>query len=515
MKVLDVKDAAALIQDNDTVAVTGLVGAGFAEYVALGIEDRFLKTQHPSNLTLLFASGIGNTKPGPHGTNIFAHEGMLKRVITGHYQMAPQLQDMVNQNAFEAYLFPQDTITQNFRESAAGRPGVITKTGLGTFADPRKEGGKCNTLAKEDLVELIELNGEEYLWYKPYHVDVAIIRATSADENGNLGVEKEAILLNQYYLAALAKQSGGIVIAQVERMVQNGSMNPRDVFVPGILVDYVVQAPAEHHWQTYAAPYDAALAQEIRIPVNSLASMPMSERKIIARRAALELRKGDLINLGIGLPVGVGQVAAEEKINDEINLCVETGHIRGVPANGLAFGGAYNPEFTTEILRQFDFYNGGGLDKAFLGAAEFDLSGNVNVSKVGKVIGPGGFIGIAQYTPTVIFCSTLTGGGLKVTASDGVLHIDQEGKIRKVVPQVEQITFSAENAQKTGQKVLYITERCVFELSGEGIVLTEIAPGIDLQTQVLDLIDGKVSVSPGLRLMDKRIFMDQPMGITL
>lgn len=515
MKIINASEAAALIKDGDTVSITGLVGAGFAEYVALGIEERFKETEHPRDLTLLFASGVGNTKPGPHGANIFAHKGMLKRVITGHYQMSPELQEMVKEDAFEAYLFPQDTITQNYRESAAGRPGVITKTGLGTFADPRLDGGKCSPSATEDLVELIELGGEEYLWYKPYHVDVAVIRATSADEYGNLGIEKESILLNQYYLAALAKKSGGIVIAQVERFVQGGSMDPRKVFVPGILVDYVVQAPAEHHWQTYAAPYDPALAQAVRIPASGIKAMPMSERKIVARRACLELEEGDTINLGIGLPVGVGQVTAEEGISDKINLCVETGHIRGIPANGLAFGGAYNPEFSTEILRQFDFYNGGGLKKAFLGAAEFDLTGNVNVSKVGKIIGPGGFIGIAQYTKTVIFCSTFTGGGLKVSVADGKLNIDQEGKIRKVVPTVEHITFSGDIARKTGQKIVYITERCVFEITDEGIMLTEVAPGIDLQTQVLDLIDGDVKVSPDLKTMDERIFREEPMGLTL
>lgn len=332
----------------------------------------------------------------------------------------------------------------------------------------------------------------------------------------NISVEKETTIVDQQALAVAAKHCGGIVIAQVERVVASGSINPRDVIVPGILVDYAVISPAECHYQNFGnQPYDAALAHEFRVPVDSLPILPMSDRKVIARRAAMELPKNAVINLGIGMPEGVSSVAVEEGFADQLTMTVEAGQIGGVPAAGAAFGGAYNPEFVNDMIRHFDFYDGGGLDVCFLGAAEVDNMGNCNVSKFTRTVGPGGFINIASNTPKCVFCGTLTAGGLKTEIKDGKLVILQEGRNKKYMKHVKQVTFSGENAVKSGQTVLFVTERAVFELDNDGIILTEIAPGIDLQTQVLDMIDFDVRVSPNLKLMDARIFAEGPMGLEL
>lgn len=351
--------------------------------------------------------------------------------------------------------------------------------------------------------------------YKP---DKGIRLATYASrciENA-ISVEKETTIVDQQALAVAAKHCGGIVIAQVERVVASGSINPRDVIVPGILVDYAVISPAECHYQNFGnQPYDAALAHEFRVPVDSLPILPMSDRKVIARRAAMELPKNAVINLGIGMPEGVSSVAVEEGFADQLTMTVEAGQIGGVPAAGAAFGGAYNPEFVNDMIRHFDFYDGGGLDVCFLGAAEVDNMGNCNVSKFTRTVGPGGFINIASNTPKCVFCGTLTAGGLKTEIKDGKLVILQEGRNKKYMKHVKQVTFSGENAVKSGQTVLFVTERAVFELDNDGIILTEIAPGIDLQTQVLDMIDFDVRVSPNLKLMDARIFAEGPMGLEL
>lgn len=513
-KKVSIEEAVALIKDGSTVDISGFMGSACPEYVLKNMEESFLNSGHPCNLTLTHSPGVGDGKD--RGMNHMAHKGMLKSVIASHYNLAPMLQSMVDAGEIEAYLLPQGTICQLYREIGAGRPGVITKTGLGTFVDPRLEGGKCNALATRDLVEVVELGGEEYLWYKSFPINVAVIRGTSIDEHGNISVEKETTIVDQQALAVAAKHCGGIVIAQVERVVASGSINPRDVIVPGILVDYAVISPAECHYQNFGnQPYDAALAHEFRVPVDSLPILPMSDRKVIARRAAMELPKNAVINLGIGMPEGVSSVAVEEGFADQLTMTVEAGQIGGVPAAGAAFGGAYNPEFVNDMIRHFDFYDGGGLDVCFLGAAEVDNMGNCNVSKFTRTVGPGGFINIASNTPKCVFCGTLTAGGLKTEIKDGKLVILQEGRNKKYMKHVKQVTFSGENAVKSGQTVLFVTERAVFELDNDGIILTEIAPGIDLQTQVLDMIDFDVRVSPNLKLMDARIFAEGPMGLEL
>lgn len=510
----NLKTAVGKIPDGATVALTGFGGSAIAEYLVEGIEASFLQTGHPKDLTITHAAGIGDGGE-VHGVNHLAHEGLIRRYIGAHYNLAPKIQKMVDDNKVEAYVLPQGTLTQLYREIGSGRPGVITKVGLGTFVDPRQQGGRGNALARDSLVEVTHLGGEEYLWYKSFDINAAVIRATSADENGNLTVEKESTKMDQLCIAQAAKHCGGVVIAQVERIVASGALNPRDVAVPGILVDYVVVAPADKHMQYFDTPYDGAQAQEYRIPLGSLPALPMSDRKIIARRAAMELTPGAVINLGIGIPEGVSSVAVEEGISDKVVMTVESGHVGGVPSAFPSFGGCYNPEFVNDMTRHFDFYDGGGLDMCFLGAAEIDAHGNVNVSKFKKTVGPGGFINIAQSSGKVIFCGTLTAGGLTTEVRDGKLVITNEGRFKKFVKNVQQITYSGEYGSKFGQYVLYVTERAVFKLERGGIVLTEIAPGIDLKTQVLPYIDFPVQVSKNLKEMDAGIFKEEKMGLKL
>ena len=510
-KVVSSKDAIALIREGDTVCTSGFVGTGTPDGLLHALEQRYLQTQSPKGLTLVFAAGQGDGKH--RGLNRLAHEGLLRRVIGGHWGLIPKLGKLALDDKIEAYNLPQGCISHLYRDIAAGKPGVITKVGLHTFVDPRLQGGKVNASAKQDLVRLLELDGEEWLYYKSFPIHVALLRGTTADPNGNITMERESLILDNLAMAQAVKNSGGVVIVQVERLAAVGSLHPRQVVIPGILVDCVVLSTPEFHVQTYATEYNPAFAAEIRIPTDRIEPMPLEIRKVIARRASFELSLDAVCNLGIGMPEGVSAVAREEKLLEYLTLTTEPGVVGGMPASGLDFGAAVNTDAIIAQNQQFDFYDGGGLDLSVLGMAECDASGNINVSRFGsRLAGAGGFINISQTARRLVFVGTFTTDGLDVSVRDGKLTILREGRSRKFVKQVEQITFSGAYAAQKGQQVFYVTERCVFQLTSEGLLLLEIAPGLELARDILAHMDF-VPIVRSPKLMDARIFRAEPMDL--
>jgi len=510
-KIVSADEAAAIIHDADTVCISGCVGIGTPDELLLALERRFLATGSPSNLSLLFAAAPGDGKD--RGLNRLAHAGLIKRAVGGHWALIPKLGALALAGRIEAYNLPLGCVSQLYRSIANHGPGVISKVGLGTFVDPRLQGGKLNDITVEDLVELVRLDGEDWLRYRAFPIHVALLRGTTADPAGNVTMEREALPLDAVAMATAAKNSGGFVIVQVERIAASESLGPREVQIPGVLVDCVVVSDPANHHQTYGTTYSHAFSGRQRVPMDRPRPLALDERKIIARRAAFELPPGGVVNLGIGMPEGLAGVASEEHVLKLVTLTAESGVIGGMPQGGGDFGAALNPDAVIELNQQIDFYDGGGLDLACLGMAQADEAGNVNVSRFGThLAGAGGFINISQNARKLVFAGTFTSGGLEVAVEDGRLRIVREGSVRKFVARVEQITFSGERAAATGQPVLYVTERCVLRRTADGVELIEVAPGIDLERDILGQMEFRPLIRD-VRPMDPRIFRAEPMGL--
>jgi propionate CoA-transferase len=493
-KVIPVEDAVSVVHDGDVIATSGYGGHGMPEQLLVALEQRFLESGTPRGLTLVHATGQGDG--AEKGLNHLAHEGLVTRVIGGYFGLTPKMTRLVQEEKIEAYNLPEGVITHLYRDIGAGKPGTLSRVGLGTFVDPRLEGGRMNARTKREIVKLVVIGGQEYLFYEAFPVNIAFIRGTTADPDGNITMEKEALVLENLALAIATRNSHGYVICQVERLAAEGSLDSRQVRLPGVLVDAVVVAEPRHHMQTYGTVYNPALSGELRIPLQTLSPLPFDDKKVIARRAAMELLPGSVVNLGIGLPDTVGRVASEEKIYDLMTLTVDPGVMGGVPAEGADFGAAINCQAVIDHCSQFDFIDGGGLDVAFLGFAECDAQGNVNASRfAGRISGCGGFINITQNAKKVVF-----------------MGLFAAGKTPKFVEKVSQVTFSGKVAAAAGKDVIYVTERCVFRLTPYGLALAEVRPGVDVERDILSQLPFKPLVGETIP-MDAAIFRPEPMGL--
>lgn len=525
VNLISATEAAGLIQDGWTVACAGFVGCGHAEAVTAAIERRFIAEGAPRDLTLVYSAGQGDR--GHRGVNHFGQPGLTGCIVGGHWRSAPKLSELALSERCAAFNLPQGVITQLYRAIAGGKPGVITRIGLRTFVDPELDGGAVNRSAREAVaqgrlrfVESLPVRGERWLLYPSFPVHCALIRGTSVDARGNLSTENEAFHHELLAIAQAARNSGGIVIAQAKRLVDHHA-DLHAVKVPGILIDHVVICERDdEHMMTFAEAYNPAYHTPWQgrdaVPPRP-APLPLDARKLVQRRALLELvkRRPRVVNLGVGMPAGIGAVADEEGVSG-FTLTVEAGPIGGTPADGLSFGASAYPEAIVDQPAQFDFYDGGGIDLAYLGLAELDVRGNVNVSMFGEagkrvIAGVGGFINITQSAREVVFMGTLTAGGLEVAAGGGRLTIVREGRIAKVLPEVSHLTFDAGYVAGLGRRIVYVTERAVFECRDGRLTLTEVAPGIDVRTQVLDRCAPGVQVADDLKTMDPRIFDAGPM----
>lgn len=508
-KLCSADAAASFIRSGVTLACGGFIGSGHPEAITAAIEARFKRDELPRDLTLVYGAGQGDGQT--RGLNHFAHEGLLKRVIGGHWGLAPSLGKLAIDNKIEAYNFPQGVLCQLFRDIAAGRPGCITHVGLGTFMDPNHGGGRLNSRTTEELVERVQLGGQSYLWYKSFPLHVGLIRATAADSNGGLIFDEEAILGEALAIAQAVHNHGGLVIAQVKRILSHPA-SPHTVRVPGILVNHIVVADPKLHPLTFAeednsAYYSAAWRLEKKLDATLSESTTLNaERFIIASRACDELQPHSIANLGIGMPEGISIIARQRGLLDQCTLTIESGPIGGVPVGGLSFGASAHPHSIVDQPAQFDFYDGGGLDFAALGAAQIDAAGNVNVSKFGtRIAGIGGFANIAHNARKLVFCGSFTANGLEIRCEDGRLSIVREGNTKKFVGHIEQVCYSALNGTPSQTDVLYVTERAVFRKDKAGLELIEIAPGIDLDRDILAQMEFRPIIK-SLSLMPSEYF---------
>lgn len=519
MKIISAAEAAALLKDGITLGVGGFGAHSAPDELLKGIEERYEKERHPAGITVLSGICTGNNKFDDIGHNRLHADGLIDTLISGHFKNSAEMDKLVAENKIAGYALPLGCVINMIRAAAAGRPGVISRVGLHTYVDPRVEGCAVNEKAqmqRKELVSVLNLDGTDYLFYHSVPIDACVIRGSFADEDGNISLDREDITEAQYHMAAAAHNNGGLVIVQVEKIVKSGTLPPRSVRLHHSLVDYVVVSEPVNHRQNYQDfEYHPELSGELKVPLSAVPPMPLNLRKVIARRAAMELKPDSVINLGIGIPSGVGSVANEEGLACKTTLSLESGPLGGVPVEGVGFGSATNPDAIYCLADNFDFYDGGGLDCAFLGIAQVDENGDVNVSRFGSsCAGPGGFINITQSTPAVCFMGGFTASKPKLNIGGGKMSIEEDGKGVKFVKKVQQITFSADFARETGQQILYITERAVFRLSPTGICLIEIAPGVDLEKDILAHMEFMPEISDDLKLMDARIYRDEPMGLS-
>jgi len=515
IQFLTAKQAVTLINTEDKVIFGGFIGAVVPEAIERELGLRYQRTGQPRNLDIYFAAGQGDSKD--KALNHIAQKGLIRRAVGGHWGLIPKLQKLAAENDIEGYNLPQGVMCHLMRDSAAGKPGVLTHVGLGTFIDPREEGGKINTITTEDIVHLQEIHGKEQLFYDRIDANVAVIRGTTADSNGNISMEDECLYLENLAAATLVHNQGGTVIVQVKNVVKSGRLSPHSIRIPSILVDVVVQAKDDgDHMQTFGEQMNETFVGRGIQTQKPTTSHPLDIKKIIARRSALELKKGAVINYGIGVPEIIAEVTDEEGVTMQLTATVEPGAIGGTPAGGLSFGASAFPEAIITQDQMFDFYDGGGIDQAFLGLAQADRKGDLNVSRFGtKIAGCGGFINITQNAKQVFFCGSFTAGKSIIFVKDGKLIIEQDGIINKFINKVQQITFSADVARYNNKKVLYITERAVFNLAKEGLELIEIAPNVNIEKDILSHMEFKPIISKNIKEMDARIFKDKPMGLIL
>lgn len=518
-KFITAKEAAAMIPDGSTLCTIGMTLISACESILKEIESSFLTTGHPCQLTYLHSCGQAAMKK-PYGKQHLAHEGLIRRVIGGHWGQADRMMDLIANNQIEAFNLPQGQMANLFHSMALREPGKLSKVGIGTYIDPRIEGGKMNQKTKncgEDMVSLVTIDGEEYLQYKHIPIDTLLIRGTYADENGNISTEEEAMMLEVLPAVMATKRWGGKVICQVKHLARAGSLDPKRVTVPGVLVDAVVLCdnPMEDHRQTYSWFYDPSYSGQSKAPESAAVPVPLTVRKVIGRRALEELMPDQVINIGTGIPNDViGPIIAEEGIEDLVMVTVESGVYGGVPASTIDFGISMNAQALVSHDRQFEYYTGAGIDFTFMGAGEMDQYGNVNATRMGsKAPGAGGFIDITSNARHVIFCSTFTGGGLDVSFDDTGCTIVQEGKFKKLVRQVQQISYNGKEAWKRGQVMLYVTERAVFQMTEQGPMLIEVAKGVDLQRDILDQMEFQPLIAPELRVMDTTLYSDSADGL--